>query len=217
MTKMLLSDIKLDKKIYPRKTVSELNVGRLVAALSCGTKLPPVTVDANSNRLVDGWHRHAAYSKVGADEIPVVKKTYATEADLFADAVRLNSSHGEPLDSYSIQNAIIKLEKYGYTREQISLVIHRSVPKIEKIERGFASNEKGEPVAVKGGLSHLAGAVLSDEQIKFNQDYGGTKALFYVRQLAQMLEANACPDTASFRDGMDRVVALWTARASKAA
>lgn len=209
-----LAKIKVDETIYPRSGVSEFNVGRLVAALMTGAKLPPLTVEAKTFRLVDGRHRLAAYAKVEVEKAEVTTKVYATEADLFADAVRLNVGHGEPLDNFSVHNAIIRLEAYGWTRERVSEVVRLPVSRIEKIERGFAHTPEGEPLALKGGLSHLHGQTLTDQQQQTNRHYSGPKATFHLKQLRELLERDMWPQTAMFRAEMDRLVEVW-ARVNK--
>jgi ParB-like chromosome segregation protein Spo0J len=204
------SQIVIDDAIYPRKEISEFGVTRLIQALLTGAKLPPIIVEASTLRLVDGRHRLLAHQRLDIKQIEVKEKTYATDADLFADAVRLNTGHGEPLDSYSIKNAIIKLEDYGYSKEKISEVVRLPVARIEKMERGFAVNEAGKPLAVKGGLSHLHGALLTPEQQAINRKYSGGKAIFHLKQLNQLLENDMYPQTALFATEMDRLVLLWT-------
>jgi hypothetical protein len=211
MAKLNLHDIVLDWSIYPRTSLNEMNIDRLAAALQTGAKLPAVTVDATSKRLVDGWHRYEAHKREGADAINATLKTYASEADLFADAVRLNIEHGQPLDPYSIKNAIIRLEKYGYQHDQIGEVVRLPVSRIEKIERGFAASESGEPLALKGGLSHMRGSTLTPEQQEVNRRYGGPKATFHLKQLSLMLETDMHPRTKKFAVEMDRLVGLWAA------
>jgi hypothetical protein len=211
-TTVALNKIVLDESIYPRSGVSEFNVGRLIAALKTGVKLPPLTVEASTLRLVDGRHRYEAYRRQEIDKVSVQQKVYSTEADLFADAVSCNIGHGEPLDQYSVRAAIVRLEKYGYSRERISDVVRLPVDALEKIERGFAANESGEPIALKGGLSHLSGSVLSAAQLSINRRYSGGKASFYARQLGDLLENDMWPTRSqSFALEMDRLTRLWAA------
>ena len=209
MAKVAISKIVIDEAIYPRSSVSEFNVNRLIAAIKTGVKLPPITVEAKTYRLVDGRHRYEAYKKEGLKTIEVIEKVYASEADLFADAVRCNIGHGEPLDQYTVRNAIIRLTAYGYQREQISDVVRLPIEQIEKIERGFAASQDGKPVALKGGLSHLKGQTLDPQQIEINKHYSGGKAVFYVRQLCDLFENNMAPTSAGFVAEMDRLMTLW--------
>jgi len=211
--KMLLSQIIIDDSIYPRGSgVNDFNTTRLVHAAKAGATFPPLTVDSVTYRLVDGRHRYLAYKRLDLTECEVELKTYASEADLYADAVRLNVGHGDQLDQYSVRNAIIRLLEYGYERNQISEVVRLPLDQIDKIERGFATSASdGRPIALKGGLDHLHGRALTDHQQDLNRRYSGLKATFHARQLADLLEAKMWPSTAAFAEQMDRIVHAWTA------
>jgi hypothetical protein len=211
MAKINIDKIILDQSIYPRNGVNDFNVARLASALATGSKLPPLIIEATTKRLIDGWHRHQAYKQRGIETVDVKEKTYNSEADLFADAVRLNISHGEPLDSYSVRQSIIRLQQYGYSRDQVSEVVRLPIDRIEKIERGFAFNTAGGPIALKGGISHLRGTTLSESQQETNRHYSGGKATFHVKQLSDLLERNMWPRTQTFAHEMNRLVQLWTA------
>lgn len=214
--KLGIEKIVIDEDIYPRSGVSDFHVGRLVAALNTGSKLPPVVVEAKTYRLVDGRHRYEAYQKQGLKTIEAETKAYNNEADLFADAVRLNIGHGDPLDSYTVRSAIIRLSKYGYTKLAISDVVRMPLEQIDRIERGYASEQSGHAIALKGGLSHLKGQSLTPAQIKVNKHYGGLKATFYVRQVCELLVNDMAPTTGNFAAEMDRLVELWLQVKSKA-
>jgi len=208
--KLAIEKIVIDEAIYPRSSVNEFNVSKLVSALNTNTVLPPITVEAKTFRLVDGRHRYEAYKKTGLKTIEVETKVYAKEADLFADAVRCNIGHGQPLDSYTVRTAIIRLTEYGYTKEAISDVVRMPLAQIEKIERGYASEQSGKPIALKGGLSHLKGTSLTPKQIEINRHYGGGKATFYLRQLIDLLENHMAPmQSETFVYEMDKLTELW--------
>jgi ParB/Sulfiredoxin domain len=216
MAKVGIEKIVVDEAIYPRSSVSDFNVSRLVAALSTGAKLPPIVCEAKTMRIVDGRHRYEAYIKKGLKTIEVTQKVYASEADLFADAVRCNIGHGEPLDSYNVRSAIIRLSEYGYAKEAISEVVRLPLEQIEKIERGYASEQgTGRPLALKGGLSHLKGTQLTPRQQEINRHYSGGKAVFYARQIADLLENDMWPHTESFAYEMNRLTDLWLERRQK--
>lgn len=208
---MDLSKIVIDESIYPRNSVSKFNVGRLVSALKTGAVFPPLVAEAVTGRLVDGRHRFEAYNEMEIDEAEVTEKVYATEADLFADAVRLNIGHGQPLDNYCVRNAIVRLTEYGYERERISEAVKLPLDQIEKITRGFASDEAtGKPLALKGGLDHLRGRPLSAPQQSLNRHYSGPKAIFYIRQIREMLERDMWPnESLNFVREMNLLVEKW--------
>jgi ParB-like chromosome segregation protein Spo0J len=208
---MKISDIVIDESVYPRNGVSAFSVRRLVAALKTGVKFPPLVIEAGTKRLVDGRLRLEAYREEGVDIVRVTEKVYASDGDLFADAVRLNVAHGEALDHYCISNAIIRLTEYGFDREQISQAVRLPPEQIEKITRGFAIDENtGKPLALKGGLGHLRGQTLSADQQALNRHYSGTKATFYARQIRELLEHDMWPNrSANFIHEMDLLVDMW--------
>jgi hypothetical protein len=211
MPKIEVSKIVLDESLFPRNGVSDFHVARLANAFKSGAKLPPVTLEARTNRLVDGWHRVEMFKREGVATTDYIAKTYKNEADLFADAVRLNIGHGAPLDLYSVRSAIIRLTTYGYTKQAIAECVRMPLEQIEKIERGFASDATtGAPVALKGGLSHLAGHTLDDHQREINRRYSGPKAIFFVRQIAGLLANGMHPDSKMFADEMDALCKLWS-------
>jgi hypothetical protein len=214
-----LSQIVIDNTIYPRGQVNEYHVDRLLAAMDAGARLPEIVIDAASKRLVDGRHRYEVYLRKGLKTIACIKKSYADESDLFADSIRLNVSHGLQLSQYNVRNAIIRLEQYGYTKEAISDVVRIPIERIEEIERGFASDaDSGAPIALKGGLSHLAGEQLNKEQQETNRRYSGPKAVFFVKQISGLLANDMWPRTATFAAEMDTLCERWKAvRDSKAA
>jgi hypothetical protein len=124
--------------------------------------------------------------------------------------VRLNVGHGLPLDQYSISGAIIRLRQYGLTKDAIADVVRLPVDKIEKIERGLAvSAVTNQPIAVKGGLSHLRGHALAPQQIEVNRRYGGPKAVFYIRQTIGLLKNDMYPHTPGFAAAMDELMSIW--------
>jgi hypothetical protein len=218
--KIKVSKIILDESIYPRSNVSQINVDRLRAALKTGVKLPPLVIEAKTHRLVDGRHRQAAYQQEDIETCEVIEKVYANNAELFADAIRCNIGHGEPLDHYSIRRAILRLTtEYGYERDVVSEIVRLPVPQIEHIEKGFAAKiEDGKPFAVKGGLPHLAGMALSAAQREVVKHYSGGKAIFQARQLADLLEHDMWPrKSAAFAAEMNRLTKLWLAFAGQPA
>jgi hypothetical protein len=227
--KLALDRIVNDPRIYPREKINPFHVNRLRLAFEAGAKFPSPVIETGTNRLVDGWHRVEMWRQQGITEIVVTVKSYASEADLFADAVRLNIGHGEALDGYSVKNAIIRLQEYGFERDKISEIVRLPIARIDDIERGFAyaaSSSKSatvaspgaapsepaeppRPIALKGGLDHLGGCKLTERQIEVNKHYAGPKAVFFVRQICDLLVNDMWPDTPTFCGEMDRLVGLW--------
>lgn len=213
--KIAIEKIIIDESLYPRSGINDFTIRRMTFALTVGTRLPPIVIEAKTFRLVDGRHRYETYKQEGIKTIEAEEKVYKNEADLFADAVRLNIGHGQPLDLYSVRGAIIRLEAYGYSKAAISEIVRLPINQLGKIERGFANDESGKPIALKGGLSHLAGQTLDPQQQQVNRRYSGPKAVFFVRQLAGLLANDMYPQTETFAQEMTELCKLWNNVKSK--
>ena len=207
---MKLSDIKIDDAIYPRNGVDHFHVGRLIDAIETGAKFPPLVIEAGTHRLVDGRHRYEAMTAKDIKSTKVIEKTYANDADLFADAARLNIDHGLKLSNFDIKHVIARLEDFGFTRDKIGDIVRTPMTKIEEIARGFASGPAGEAVALKGGLHHKKGMKLTERQVEVNRHYAGGKPVFYVNQIIALLESDLWPrDNTNFVEAMGKLVILW--------
>jgi len=205
--KLSISKVKIDEQLYPRAQLDPMHVARLTAALQSGAQFPAIVVEARTYRLVDGRNRCEACKAIGIKTIEALEKTYRNEADLFADAVRLNSSHGLPLDAESVRSAVLRLYGFGYTREAISEVTRVPVDHLEVIRRGYKDKQNGQPIAVKGYKDE---PVVSDKEKERARRFSSEKAMFYVKQLDQMFADDLYPRTRLFGDAMDDLVRLWT-------
>lgn len=209
--KMQLIQIVLDESLRARSHNNPIHIHDMVEAYEMGVRFPPMVIERQTRRLVDGWHRHEVYSVIGLTETEVEPRTYSGEAELFADAIRLNISHGERLTSYDIKNAIARLESLGVTRVAISEIVRVPAPKIEKLVRGFAQSADGAPLPLKRGLGHLQGQTLTDRQAAAIKHHGGHEATFYARQVVALLEQDLWPrDNPAFHQAMNDLTRLWT-------
>lgn len=210
--KIKLTDIVIDDSIYPRSKPNEYNIQRMLLAYESGAKFPPIIIEAGTYRLVDGRHRYETYKRKGTETVAVTEKSYASEADLFADAVSLNIDHGMALDQYSVRSSIARLIELGFELPAIGSIVRIPVETIGVIVKGFAATPEGQAIALKGGLRHMRGETLSARQIEVNRSYAGGKASFYAKQIGDLLESDLWPRTSpSFVEQMDRLVALWSA------
>jgi hypothetical protein len=90
------SSLVLMGDLYPRESMSIEHVRALADAIEAGADLPPLLVDDQTRRIVDGQHRYHAFRRVFGDdcEIPCALKRYSSDAEMFADAVLENAKHG---------------------------------------------------------------------------------------------------------------------------
>ena len=207
-----LTDLILDFSLYPRAMVDSTTVSRLVMALECGEQLPPMVADRSTKKVSDGFHRHTAYARVKRDIVPTIFRDYATEADLFLDALRMNASHGRPLTSFDVRRSLIRCVDLGIDPLRAASVVH--VPPIRATEmiRLSAQTEAGIRIPLKRGLGHMAGRVIDDDQAETNRRYGGMRPSYYVAQLIGILRSGMWDrEDVGFRTQMDELCRLWRA------
>jgi ParB-like chromosome segregation protein Spo0J len=113
---MRLTEIKLDANLWPRSREDKDMVDYYAAIFE---ELPPIVIQKGTGKLIDGWHRFYAASKLGLSEIQVEEVKIADNL-LFAEAVKRNLKHGVPLKRAEREKAICKLYEEGYKEQQIA-------------------------------------------------------------------------------------------------
>lgn len=222
MSQIPLSKIVIDESIYPRAAIDETNVIRLMNALAAGAKLPPVTICQNSKRLVDGRHRYEAHKRSNKIQIEVEERAYASEVALFVDAVALNIGHGAQFDQWSLEKAIARLRKFGYTPEKISAVMRVPVAFLGNVFRGEKSGANhrdptsgaAKPLAVKGYKNYGAHQdkpprKTAAEKQKPERAAITSKAIFYAKFLKEYIETEDFTDNDNFMNVMSDLIIKW--------
>jgi len=189
-----------DMDLYPRHAVDPAHVQALVFALEGGGNLPPITADAKSKKITDGWHRKRAYVRFhGPDAtVDVELVDYADEAAMKLDAVARNAAHGRPLDRIDKTRSVLMLQTSGFTSSQIALALQVPEKRIEKLSIRVADGpvSSGETIpgtksiALKRSVAHLEGGKLTKAQAKAHATMPGTSFLLIARQLCLALSEN---------------------------
>lgn len=183
-----LASLVEDLQIYPRHAVDPQHVGALIEALRVGVELPPLVVEAGGNRIVDGIHRNRAFIRVLGEEasVAVVFRTYANEAELLLEAIRLNSAHGRRLDKMDQARAVYLAEQAGASTQALSVVLNITEQKVEQLRVRVAfveHQEGGMPLFLKRPARHLQGQTLTYEQATAHQSMPGNSLLLTARQI----------------------------------
>ncbi|MBA7465332.1 hypothetical protein ES707_00494 [subsurface metagenome] len=183
----------LDYDFYPREQIQSFHVRQMVEAMEAGVTLPPIIVDRKSKRVVDGFHRVRAYQKLyGRDTtIPTILKNYKTEADMFADGISLNTSHGRPLTPYDKARCIARAEELEMEPQLTAKALSMTPERLGELKASRIATYKMKPVTLKRTMAHLAGEELTDEQYAYNVKAGGMNQTFFINQVIAMLEAEA--------------------------
>lgn len=147
--KVRLTEIKLDAELWPRSR-EDREVVEHYADLF--VELPPIAVQKGTGKLIDGWHRFYAASKLGLSEVQV-EEVDVPDNLVFAEAVKRNLKHGLPLKREEREKAVAKLKRDGLSIEEIACALSisdRTVQRILKARR----IDTGRVTAVTLPLAH---------------------------------------------------------------
>ncbi len=192
MRKIKAAELTLDFTLYPRNNVDSQHVTSLANALAAGSKLPAVVICKKSKRVADGVHRVKAHLQfLGKDaEIECIEKTYKTDADFFADAMRFNAIHGAKLDPCDRAHCIIIGEKLGLSISQIAGALNVPAERLGALKVDRLATSGGLSVALKRTVRHFAGQDLSVRQTEANKKLSGMNQVFYVNQVIELIESD---------------------------
>jgi ParB-like chromosome segregation protein Spo0J len=131
---MRLTEIKLDANLWPRSREDKDMVDYYAAIFE---ELPPIVIQKGTGKLIDGWHRFYAASKLGVGEVQV-EEVDVPDNLVFAEAVKRNLKHGLPLKQEEREEAVTRLKQDGLSIEKIASVLgisDRTVQRILKARR----------------------------------------------------------------------------------
>lgn len=192
MRTIKLSQIVFDYHLYPRAELDTQHVTYMRQALQAGVTLPPFIIDKKSRRCIDGFHRGSAYKREFGEghQVEVIEKSYRTEAEMFADAMRYNANHGRTLTRFDRTHCILRAEEFGLTNEQIASALSLTVEAVGQLRanRVGTLRSSGHPIPLKRTIQHKAGQTLTKAQEEANGRLSGMNQVFYVNQLIDLLE-----------------------------
>lgn len=198
LLEMKAAEVVLDYNLYPRHKIDATHVQHIRAALRAGEALPPPVVDRRSRRATDGFHRVTATLKEFGEDatITVEARDYESEADMFVDAIHMNSGHGSNLTPYDRVRCITVAEEFKIDPEELARALRTSPDDLEALRITRTARTKGASITpIKHGLGHLAGRRLSKLQQEGNESYGGLRPLFYVNQVLLLIEKDLIDDS----------------------
>jgi hypothetical protein len=200
ITALPLASLIEDFSIYPRHAVDSTWVTQLSEALLAGEKLPPPIVDKKTLCYVDGWHRGRAYRKVsGADAtIDVDVRSYKDRQALIQAAVDANMTHGRRLDHIDRVRCALLLREVGVPNTQIAVTLRMREPVLEKLVLRVAPVPSGanggvvpgtNDLPLKRAAAHMAGKLLTKEQVAAHATLPGTSLTLLAKQLTTALRS----------------------------
>ena len=196
-----------DYAFYPREKIVEQNVMDIMRVYETGKELPPVIVDRQTNRIIDGFHRVRATKKLfGPDaEIDVVYEEH-DDSSFFLRSIETNVGHGQKLSSYDKVRCIVSAEQLGITRTVLAHTLGMTLKRLEGlVTRKTASD--GE--VVKRTVGHLSGRDMTPAQKQYNKKAGGMNQTFYINQLIGLIESDSIDwENVNVSEGMSRLSEL---------
>ena len=192
MRKLKASELVFDGGVYPRGRVDPQNIGYIAQAIQAGAAMPPVVVCKKSKRIVDGIHRVRANQKLyGMDaEIECVEKTYRNDQELFKDAMRYNSVHGQNLTTFDRSHCVQLAESLGIDDAAVAECLNVSPDWIGKLRTDRSAVSGKLHVPIKRTIAHKAGQTLTKEQVGANEKLSGMNQVFYVNQIITLIESD---------------------------
>jgi len=189
MQMMPLEKLVLNWDLYPRRNVDATQVRRMVAALHAGEDLPPILVDRQRLWVVDGFHRHAAYTRAKASEAPVELKSYRDEAAMLLEAVALNARHGVPLEPMDQVRSYLLAQDLGIEPARIAQALAVPAEHLGEIMQSrIATGPDGLPLIVKRTISRThAGRHLSKAQAAVNERLVGMRVEYYLARTTELI------------------------------
>jgi hypothetical protein len=204
-SKIKAAELVEDFSLYPRSQVDGAHVAGMVHFLDAGNELPPPIVDADSLRIVDGFHRKRAQIRAFGDdvEIEVEMRKYASEKDMYLDAMMLNSRHGKGITGAEQTGAILKAKAFrisadaiaaslGITQERVAAIMGTKVAMVRTtspMRQGVT--EIGRMIPLKRSVRHLAGTTITDRQAEAMDGWPGQEQALLIRQLCSIIETNS--------------------------
>jgi len=129
-----IDDLVFSWRLYPRMEINQTVVKKYADALQAGSIFPPVKVGVLNGKkiIVDGLHRIRSRQLLKVSYADCASLRFESEAELFAEAVRLNSTHGKGFSEEELKANIKQLKKFKFTVEDIVAFTHVPAAEIYK-------------------------------------------------------------------------------------
>lgn len=156
MEQVNISDLKLNKSIWPRSGLDEEAIERY---RDCLQELPAVVVDRETMTVLDGWHRVEAHRREGVAVVPVSFDGCAPHL-FMARAYALNARHGLPVSNSKRDEIILGLHERGMTQQQIANEMGCAIGTVNRVLSRFSTAENWD---IRQGIrDYLSGMSLRE-------------------------------------------------------
>jgi hypothetical protein len=191
----------MDFNLYPRNRLNESHVRDIAEARASGAVMPAVVAERESRRVVDGFHRinDVLRNDGPTGTILVEWRDYPSEAELLADAISLNSTHGYRLTAQDHTRIVHLAKGFGLELERVSTLLHVRAEELEKRGRHIAilttpgkrTLRGQEVIPLKRTFRNLEGKSITAEMAAANSKVIGNPQSFLIGQVIIILESGA--------------------------
>ena len=138
MVQTRLGDVVIDPTYQMRMKLNSNAVSKYAEFMRMGDIFPPIVLEKKTNKVVCGFTRMEAYTKVfePSKKIPCEVKTFKNELERQLFAVEDNAKHGEPFGTFDKKNIILRLIDSGMTKNNlsdISILLGMRISRIQDI------------------------------------------------------------------------------------
>jgi len=187
LKKVKIGTLVVDLALYPRAEVNSLEVTRLARAIESGAQLPPIVVNKEDNKIVDGVMRYHAMrrSHDDHDKIEVDMMDFETPKDAFLFAVTVNSRHGRSLAPYDMVHCIVKAFDLGIEKKATAEALCIPTAHYDSLveRRTATTGSDGHIIPIKSSFEHLAGTRWNKRKIAVQKRQSGSHHIYFARQL----------------------------------
>lgn len=136
-------------------------------------------------------HRRLALLKVYGEEstAAVDLRKYKSDAELYMEAVALNSAHGRPLSRQDQTRIVLRLREFGVETQKIAMNLHIPEPTVEKLAMRIVMDVSGASVPAKRGLEHMHGQQFTQQQMAAMSSVRSAEVGRLCIELRKLLEA----------------------------
>jgi len=191
--KVRIGQLNIDPKLTELRPINPVYVSRLRQAYRTGAYLPPLIVEAGTNRVISGNHRMTAMLyEYGPDhETEVIFRRYANELEALKDFARENATHGLLMDGITRKRVVAALLDHGATLAEVSQLLNVPVKSLQSWGEHFVAvigeNGTQRHVPVKRGFPAHQTVLTAEKYEEHKRADRGIKAEELIDQLLRWL------------------------------
>lgn len=155
MTTITVSEVVYDPTIYPRAEWSQATVNRYAEAIEAGDAFPPIVLEVDTNRLLDGMHRWQAHKQALKDEIDVVWQEIPEGVPAKLYAASLSARHGDRLKGEELREIAREIAEANPDYDL------KTIAKYSSVTRQTVSKWVGDIVEHRRDVRRLKALILS--------------------------------------------------------